>query len=140
MGPLDILYCWQSLLCAVAVIGVMKAVTAAIDLAIGKDRRRANRWLSYFVLPMATVLLGFVYGAVVPLRPDALSSYLAEHEIEGWRAMLSAGMWGAACGQFAQTLYDRAKDLVRSRTGRSLPGASEPPPAPAKAGGTAERP
>ena len=140
MGPLEVFYCWQSLLCACAIVGIMKAIVALIDLRIGKEARQANKALSYFALPMLTVIIGFLFAVIVPMHPETLETYVEHHVASDMqRAYLVYGAWGAACGQFAQTLYDRASDLMKSKTGRGLPGASDDVARPA-AGGTGDRP
>lgn len=110
-GPLELFYSVQSVLCALAVVGLMKLVTTIIDLTYGKEQRKTNKWLSRLILPAGAVVLGMLYGAFVPFRPAFLEEHVAEHVESFWLAALAFGSWGAACGQFAQTLHDRAKDL-----------------------------
>ncbi len=133
-NPLELLYSWQALLCAVAVVGLMKLITTIIDLTYGKAKRKGNKWLSALVLPVSTVLVGALWAMLVPLRPEVLIAFVTAHVDDGFFAVLSFGAWGGACGQFAQTLYDRANDLLRARTGTSLPKVDEDD------GGTDERP
>lgn len=110
-GPLELLYSGPSLLCSVAVVGVVRLVTAIIDVRIGVERRKANRILSKVVLPAVTVVLGGLYACLVPFRPDVLTVYVIEHAPNLW-GYLAFFSWGGACGQFAQTLYDRVTDLA----------------------------
>lgn len=138
MGPLEMLYSWQSVLCAVTVVGVLRGITSILDVRYGAEAWRKNRYLSIIVLPMLTILVGAIYAAIVPLRPDPLDHYVTMKVSSMWAQSLCFMAWGAACGQFSTTLYDRAKDLILHLTGataqRTPTTAAEP------TGATEERP
>lgn len=107
LGPLELMYSWQALLCASACVGVTKIPTTAIDIAMGKEKRKANKWLTHFVFPMIPVLVGILYVCLVPLRPEPLTEFVDEHVHGfGWQ-LVAYGAYGAACGQFSQTIYDK---------------------------------
>lgn len=114
MGPLEMMYGWQALLCAVACVGVTQAVKTILDLTMGKEKRQANRWLCYVVLPMTPILVGALYGGLVPLRPEVLHEYVAEHAPGAWSYVAFAA-WGAACGQFSTMLHQKLKDFLKSK-------------------------
>lgn len=114
MNPLDILYSWPALLCVSACIGVTQAAKRALDVRLGEEARKASRPLSVFVLPTLPVAVGALYAVAVPLHPDALVAYLAEHGLDGWEETLSLAAWGAACGQFSTFLYERVERLARA--------------------------
>lgn len=116
MGPLELLYGWQALLCASACIGLTKLIKAIIDLSLSKEKRRANPWLNALVLPMVPVVLGAIYAVAIPLRPEVLLAYTKSQELEGFLLYLAYAGWGAACGQFATTLHGKLKDFLQARS------------------------
>lgn len=111
MGPLELLYGWQAVLCALAANGVTQLLKTTLALAMGKDRR-ASKWVKRVVLPLTPILIGATYAAFVPLLPGVLTQYLADNGIEGMGRTLSCMAWGAACGQFAAYLFDRVKNVL----------------------------
>lgn len=112
MGPLEMMYSWQALLCATACVGLTKMVKTAIDLKMGKEKRKESRWLNHFFLPMLPILVGALYAAFVPLRPEVLIEYTAQHVTAPWLAVLAFAAWGAACGQFSTMLHQKLKDFI----------------------------
>lgn len=125
MGPLEMFFSAQSVLCAVIVVMVMKLVTTILTGTMGKEssgrpKYRRNKWVTKLFLPLVTVGLGAAYGWLVPFRPEVLAEFFTEHpEVEGWHTLADMS-WGAACGQFSQTLYDRVKGMAQvvRRNGR----------------------
>ncbi len=118
LGPLEMMFSWQALLCASACVGLTKVPTTIVDVAMGKDKRKSNKWLSKVVFPMLPVVFGIVYASAVPLRPEVLIEYVNEHTTGFWQYIAYAG-WGGACGQFSTTLYDKLLEFFRH-------GKSEP--------------
>lgn len=131
MGPIDILYCWEALLCAATCTGMTQLVKTIIDVAtgnaaeaatptvkdmvkVGKALRQRNIIVNRFVLPMTPIAVGALYALLVPARPAAILEYVAEHNI-GWTAYLVYAAWGASCGQFADYIWTKVKDLVQAR-------------------------
>lgn len=112
LGPLSLMYSWQALLCATACVGITRMVKTAIDLKMGKEKRKEKRWLNHFVLPMVPIMIGLLYGALVPLRPEVLIEYTAQHITSPWLTALAGGAWGAACGQFSTMLHQKLKDFL----------------------------
>lgn len=142
MGPLEMLYGWQALLCAAACVGITQLVKAIIDTVYerkwakmdeaakkkatddagpskkakkgGTLARKQSIVVTRFVLPMTPILIGFIYANVVPFRPETLVEYVSEH-VDGWAwEAMGWGAWGAACGQFSTFLYDRLKKTLES--------------------------
>lgn len=113
MNPLEMMYSWQALLCAAACVSLTKLVKTVLDLSMGKEKRKANRWVTKLVLPMTPVIVGLVYAIVVPLRPEILLSYAETHLSGVWLYLGYAG-WGAACGQFSTMLHGKAMDLLET--------------------------
>lgn len=111
LGPLEILFSWPSVIAAAAVVGIMATLTTVGSLTIPASFRQ-TKWYRKVILPVVTVLVGALYALVVPLRPEVLLEYAAEHLSGAWVYLGYMG-WGAACGQFSQTIYDRLKDLLR---------------------------
>jgi hypothetical protein len=121
MGPLELLYGWQALLCAFAANGVTQFVKTVLDLVIGKDERRSIRWLNRLMLPATPIILGAIYAMLVPWLPEPMTEYLAAHNIQGVSELIGRAAWGAACGQFAAFLFDRVKETLRATRGSSTP-------------------
>lgn len=117
MGPIEIIYCWQALLCAAAAWGVTQLAKTALDTVYEKkhgtsNARRRSLIVTRVVLPVIPVMAGLAYGVLVPLRPTVLDEYVAEHVSGSTMALVAYGAWGAACGQFSTFLYDRLKKLI----------------------------
>lgn len=112
MGPLEIIYGWQALLCAAACYGLTKLVSTILDLTMGEEKRKANRWLSKVAMPVTPVVLGALWATLVPLRPDVIVEYAAAHLDGLWVTVAYAG-WGGACGQFATMLHQKLLDFVK---------------------------
>ena len=152
MGPIEVLYCWQSLLCALTAGGATQLVKTVIDIwwghvapaatptvkdkmNTGRDLRQNTVIVNRLVLPMVPVLVGAIYSIVVPARPDTLTAYVAAH-VAGWTGYLIYAAWGAACGQFSDYVVSKAKDLIVARVqqiGRNT--AAPPAPQPEDQGG-----
>lgn len=113
MGPLELMYGWQAVLCAVACVGVTKLVKTVIDLSMGEEKRKGSKWINKVVLPVTPVMIGLVYAMLVPLRPEALIEYVGVN-VEGRILQTVAyGAWGAACGQFSTMIHGKLKDFLR---------------------------
>lgn len=113
MGPLELMYGWQALLCACACVGVTQLVKTILNLTMGVEKRKANKWISQLVLPILPVLVGAGYALLVPLRPEALLEFTALHAQDGLAYVGFAG-WGAACGQFSTMLHQKLKDFLKA--------------------------
>lgn len=118
MNPIDILYSWQAILCAVACVGITEAIKTAIDVRIGSAARKRSAILSRLVLPMLPIWVGALYAVAIPMHPEALGAYLEAQGVEGWARLVSLGAWGAACGQFSTWIYDRAERLIKANGGQ----------------------
>lgn len=83
-------------------------------MAVGKEVRQSNPWLNRIVMPMIPIILGALFGAFVPLRPEVLVEY-AETHVQGWFwQSVVFGTWGAACGQFADYTFSKAKAIMHA--------------------------
>jgi hypothetical protein len=112
--PLELLYSWQALLCAVACVGVTSMVKTAIDIRIGADRRKRSKVLSQLVLPMTPIWIGAAYAMAVPLHPEVLDAYLTAKGLDSFPRLAALCAWGGACGQFATYSYERVEGLIRT--------------------------
>lgn len=138
MGPIEVLYCWQSLLCALAASGLTQLVKTIIDVwwghasevptptlkdkqEVGKFLRQRTLILNRIVLPTMPILFGVLYACIVPARPDALVAYIAAHSL-GLSAYWIFAAWGGACGQFADYVMAKAKDVLGGLINRSTSG------------------
>jgi hypothetical protein len=111
LGPIEILYNWQSVLLAVGVSAAVQGVKRALDIALGgKDKRKAVRLVTQVLLPLLPLLLGSLGAILVPLHPEKLTEYVTSHaNVKPWVAF---GAWGAAVGQFSDYLYQRARSVM----------------------------
>jgi len=115
MGALEMFLSWQALVLAVAVVTVSGGIKALVDTAWpgGAAARRKNKWVTRLVLPAVPLILGFVAGMVIPIRPEAVAEYVAEHVDGGW-AWMAYGGWGLAAGGVAgDYLYSKFKDFLK---------------------------
>jgi len=133
VNPIDILYSWQAILVACAATGLTQFTKVAIDLVrgylhpssgktmadmakMGRELRKgtslANRLIDKLMLPALPILYGRACACIVPARPDAIIEYASSHQISGVGLYAIVAAWGAACGQFADYLFSRAKDAV----------------------------
>lgn len=112
-NPLALMYGWQPLLCAAAAVGVTKLVKTVLDLAMGTEARKASRIVSKIVLPLTPIVIGLLYGAFVPLRPEVLVDYVAEHVEGTFMTLVAFAAWGAACGQFSTMLHQKFMDFLQ---------------------------
>ena len=106
IGPMELFFSWQAVLVALATVGVAEVFTRIGDRLIGKEKRQANWWLSNLAWPAIPVVCGAIVAAVVPLRPGFLEEWATAHAT-GLGAVLLFALWGACCGQFANTIYDK---------------------------------
>lgn len=136
MSPLDLLYSWQALMVAIVATGITQLLKTILDVTLGKaapestpgikemakvgmDKRKSNVVVNRFVLPMAPILVGFIYAMLVPIRPEALIEYVTAHVPEVWQQYLVFGSWGAACGQFADYGFSKVKSALGDLRSRS---------------------
>jgi len=105
VGPLQILYSWQSLLLAIAITIGTQGVKRLVDSFMGgTDTRKQRRYMSTVVLPAVPLALGTLAGMFVPLRPELLMEYVRTHDVSMYWV---GGAYGLAVGQFADYLYQR---------------------------------
>ncbi len=131
-NPVEILYSWQALLVAITAAGLTQLIKTIYDIVVGqmaakraaaagtkpmkmgKAKRQSNPWLNRIVFPIVPIVLGALIGAFVPLRPEVLVEYVGAH-VEHWFWQHSVyALWGAACGQFADYVFSKAKAMVRA--------------------------
>lgn len=141
MNPIEILYSWQALLVAITASGLTQLIKTIYDIskgrqvlkktstpppaptekpdpvkpaAIGKEVRQSNVWLNRIVLPTIPIVIGALIGAFIPLRPEVLIEYVEGH-VDGWYTQAFVySIWGAACGQFADYTFSKAKSLLKA--------------------------
>lgn len=152
MGPVEILYCWQSILCALTAGGATQLVKTIIDIwwghtapvptptvkdkqQVGKALRQGTLVLNRLVLPLVPVLVGMLYACIVPARPDAITTWVTAHAL-GASAYLIFASWGGACGQFADYTVSKVRDILGAVAHRG----SSPPPAAAEEAGEGSAP
>lgn len=117
LGPLEILYSWQSVLLAIVITTLTQGAKALIDVKFGGTySRRRSKVIGRLVLPAIPLVFGALLGMLVPLRPDVLTTYIATHQSY---ALAIGACYGVSVGQFADYLYQRLMDKK-----------TPPPPAP----------
>lgn len=127
LGPLAVLYSWQSILLAFGVASLTHAVKGALDLKLGgKEERQRRLWANRVVLPLTPIGLGAVGGALIPLHPEALREYLSTHAVVGWKYYLALAAYGGAVGQFSDYVWHRYSGL-RDDVKKRRKGSQSPP-------------
>lgn len=116
--PTELLYSWQAILCAVSCVALSGLVKRSVDARIGAEARRANAFLSDVVIPTIPLCVGAAYAIVVPMHPEVLTAYIADHELVGFSRIVSLASWGAACGQFSAWIYDRTEKWIKGTAGQ----------------------
>jgi hypothetical protein len=109
MNPLDLIYCWQALLVAVACVGITQLAKTLIDSTMGKERRKDSVVLTRFVLPMMPIVVGVLVAVLIPVRPEVLIDYVSARVNNTWGELSTYALWGGACGQFADYTFTKAK-------------------------------
>lgn len=108
LGPLEVLYCWQSILLAIGVATATHGVKALLDVLVGgKEMRKKRIVINRLVLPATPIVLGAAGAVIVPLHPEALIAYIQLHSLVGMKAVLVNAGYGAAVGQFADYVWHR---------------------------------
>jgi hypothetical protein len=113
MGPLDLFWGIAPLLLAGVVWMLMQLVKTAIDMRIGREKRKEKLWLTRIVLPALSPVLGFVLAMFIPLRPESLVDFVSRADLSEWQSRAVYGALGAAVGQFADYLYSKLKSLIQ---------------------------
>lgn len=145
MNPMDVIYAWQSLVLAVVIVGLTQGLKTTIEAVLimrnkgtkktGKELRGDIILIDKAILPLFPLITGAVLAVLVPLRPEALATYVTDH---AHGSKWAYAMWGAVIGQFADYLYQRAKRLIpgENPSARSVstpptdPVTPDPPPDP----------
>jgi hypothetical protein len=130
MGPIEILYCWQALLIAVAATGITQLVKTILDVTwgarhptstpsmsdakkLGEELRKRSIIVNRFILPMTPILVGALLAIVIPAQPDVLIQYVRDNGHENsWKVYMIYALWGGACGQFSSYGFDRVKTAL----------------------------
>ena len=119
MGPLDLLFGWQSLIVAVAVYMLTQAVKAVANQTMGgKEERKKKVWVTRVILPALPPLIGAILAAFISVHPQSILDYVSHNELGAWEARGIFALWGAACGQFSDYMYSKAKGLVEDVKGK----------------------
>lgn len=113
LGPLAVLYSWQSLLLAFGVASITHVVKGVLDLKLGgKEERAKKMWANRVFLPLTPIVLGALGGALVPLHPEALTEYLTAHSITGLKHYVALAAYGGAVGQFSDYVWHRFSGIT----------------------------
>lgn len=111
-NPIEILYCWQALVMAVAIYMLTHTIKAAIPHLYTPKTEKGKVILKRVVMPAVPPLLGFIGSIIVPLHPEVLSAYVTEHVKNAFQGAMIYGIWGAAVGQFADYAYTKVTKLL----------------------------
>jgi hypothetical protein len=141
---MDVIYAWQSLVLAVVIVGLTQGLKTTIENVLllrnkgttktGVELRAEIAMIDKAILPLFPLILGSVLAVIVPMRPEALTTYVTDH---AHGSKMAYAMWGAVIGQFADYLYQRAKRLIPggdpgrpTPTPPADPATPEPPATP----------
>lgn len=135
LNPIDVLYCWQTLMMASVIVGLTQSFKASIEAFLtyknkdaglsGKELRARVKMLDSVLLPLFPLMSGALIGAFIPLRPEVLTTYVNQHASGSHGAY---ALWGAAVGQFADYIFQHGKRMFRGQTEQSSRSPSNPPP------------
>lgn len=117
-NPLEILYCWQSLVGAIVIYVLTQLVKSVIVVWRGAwfDQTAQRRLvLKRYLMPAVPPFIGFLYAVSIPLRPDVLVEYVTTHALIGVLASLCYGAWGISIGQLADYAYSKVTDALRQK-------------------------
>lgn len=133
LGPLAVLYSWQSLLLAFGVAAITNVLKNAIDLKLGGRAVRQRKLFAHrVVMPLMPIVLGALGGALVPMHPEALTDYLTAHNVVGFRFYISLAAYGGAVGQFSDYVWHRYSgirdDLTKKKSDAAASNAADPRP------------
>jgi hypothetical protein len=108
LGPLAVLYCWQSMLLAFGVAAITNVLKNALDLRLGGREARTRKLFAHrVIMPLMPIVLGAGGAALIPIHPEALTDYLTAHNVVGVRFYLSLAAYGGAVGQFSDYVWHR---------------------------------
>lgn len=125
LGPLSIFICWQSLAMALVITLMTHGVKRAVDVILGGAEVRKNKaWIQQLLLPATPIIFGVVLAIVVPLRPEALDTYITEKAFKGPHLFGVLAVYGACLGQFADYIWSRISATVDGFTRKTLAGLS----------------
>ena len=136
MNPLEILYSWQSLFLAIVIAGITQSVKHGVDIYLesrqgdspgkktGREIRQQNALVNNTLLPLFPLFLGSLLGAFLPIQPEPLVLYVTTHR----SSSVVYAMWGASVGQFADYIFQRAKQLLDVTTAARVPTVAADPP------------
>jgi hypothetical protein len=112
---LEMFITWQAFTVAAAASLGTGALKAIVDVVIGKDERKASRWLNRFAFKALPSLIAAAVVAFLPVRPDALVEMTAG--ASDLAAGLSFALWGAVLGQLAGKIFDDGREWFGHRRG-----------------------
>lgn len=84
------------------------------DRELAHAMRKGNVVITRFVLPMVPIVVGVLIASFIPVWPDPLREAVAD--MDWWSARGVVGLWGGACGQFADYLFSKAKAALKDLT------------------------
>lgn len=110
LGPLEILYCWQSIVLSCGVhVGTMVLKNAVILLA--GDSKIKLAWAKEVAVPLLPLILGVLSAVYIQLLPDYLTAYIATHDVKApWRVYAA---YGASIGTFADYIHQRVASTLK---------------------------
>lgn len=112
-GPVEVFISLPAIVAAIVVAVATTGAKAVIDVACGGTaKRKLNPWLSKVVMPAVPLVLGALYGAFVPFRPEYLAEYVASHPESP--IMVVGAAYGVVVGQFSDYIYTRITKLMKA--------------------------
>ena len=115
MDALDIFLSWQALALAAMSSLVMQGFKRGLDI-LWPGRKGGtsvgHRLFNGLGMPAIQGLFGFAAGALIPLRPESLVTYVEAHVAIEW---VGYGFWGVLVGGIGgDWLYQRFRKVLRS--------------------------
>ena len=111
-NPLEIFYCWQAVVTALMVYMLTQALKSYLPYVYTPKTVKGKTLYKRFILVSIPPILGFIGSALIPMHPEVLIAYVAEHANNTFDKIMIYGGWGAAVGQFADYLYSKIKSFI----------------------------
>ena len=146
LGPLSILYCWQSCLLAVGVSSATHGVKRVMDVLLGgKEVRQKRLIFNRIALPATPIVLGALGAVIVPIHPEALTTYISARSMTTFESILTLAAYGGAVGQFADYFWHRISGITgdvaaKKAAKKAAGGPTDAPEAPVPAAEPAKPP
>lgn len=129
LGPLEIIYCWQSLLMSSLIWASTGSLKSLLTIVAGVDRMK-RQIVKHVAMPLAPITIGAVMAMVFPFRPEQLDKWADIELANGDNPIFIYIFYGACVGQFADYLHQKLNNVLKSKNENNDLGSHELTPLP----------